>query len=61
MFSEKKRANMKYGAIIGGVVGVAVFAMGYTVNPTLVYLIFIPIAAALGWAMVYVKDEDVEE
>lgn len=59
--SERKKANMKYGAIIGAVVGVAIFAMTYTINNTLVYLMFIPIAAAMGWAIQYVRDEDVDE
>jgi len=58
MVSEKKKANMKYGAIVGAVAGVAVFAMAFSVNSTLVYLIFIPFAAAIGWASQYVKDED---
>jgi len=60
MFSEKKKANMRYGAIIGTAVGVAIFAMTYTVNPTLFYIVFIPIAAAMGWAIQYVRDEDIE-
>jgi hypothetical protein len=61
MVSARKKTNMKYGAIIGAVVGVAVFAATYTVNNSLVYLMFIPIAAAMGWATQYVKDEDVED
>ncbi|MDR0309556.1 MAG: hypothetical protein LBH88_02205 [Candidatus Methanoplasma sp.] len=61
MVSEKKKRNMKHGAIIGAVVGVAVFAATYTVNNSLVYLIFIPLAALMGWATQYVKDEDVED
>ncbi|MDL2241969.1 hypothetical protein LJB91_03585 [Bacteroidales bacterium OttesenSCG-928-L03] len=61
MVSAKKQANMKYGAIIGGVVGVALFAMLYTMNNSLAYLLFIPLAAAMGWATQYVKDEDPEE
>jgi len=61
MVSERKRKNMKYGAIIGAVVGVAIFVATYTVNNTLFYIIFIPIAAAMGWALQYVKDEDPDD
>ena len=61
MASERKKANMKYGAIIGAAVGVAIFAMTYTINNSWAYLMFIPIAAAMGWATQYVKDEDIEE
>ncbi|AIZ56392.1 hypothetical protein Mpt1_c05000 [Candidatus Methanoplasma termitum] len=60
MASERKQKNMRYGLIIGAVVGVAIFAATYTVNNNLVYLIFIPIAAAMGWATQYVKDDDFE-
>ena len=60
MVSEKKKANMKYGVIIGAVVGVALFVATYSVNNSWAYLIFIPIAAAMGWATQYVKDEDAE-
>ncbi|MCL2296481.1 MAG: hypothetical protein FWC29_05335 [Methanomassiliicoccaceae archaeon] len=60
MVSEKKKAHMKYGAIIGVVVGVALFVATYSINNSLAYLIFIPIAAAMGWATQYVKDEDTE-
>ena len=60
MVSEKKKANMKYGVIIGAVVGVALFVATYSVNNSWAYLIFIPIAAAMGWATQYVKDEDTE-
>ncbi|MDR2698591.1 MAG: hypothetical protein LBB30_02800 [Candidatus Methanoplasma sp.] len=58
MFSERKRRQMKYGAVIGAVVGVAIFAATYSMNNSLVYLFFIPIAAAMGWATQYVKEED---
>jgi len=60
-FSERKQKNMKYGAILGAVVGVALFAMLYTMNNNLMYVMFIPIAAAMGWATQYVKDEDVDD
>jgi hypothetical protein len=61
MVSERKKTNMKYGAIVGAVVGVAIFAMTYTMNNNLAYLLFIPLAAAMGWGIQYVKDEDTEE
>jgi len=61
MVSERKKTNMKYGAIIGAVVGVAVFAATFTANNNWAYLMFIPIAAAMGWATQYVKDEDIED
>ena len=59
-FSERKRKNMKYGAILGAVVGVALFGMLYTMNNNLMYVMFIPIAAAMGWASQYVKLEEDE-
>ena len=52
---------MIYGAIIGGVVGVAVFAATFSANENWIYLMFIPIAAAMGLATQYVKDEDRED
>ena len=52
---------MKYSAIIGAVVGVAVFAVTYMVNPNLIYIIFIPIAAAMGWAIQYTKYEEPDD
>jgi uncharacterized membrane protein YgaE (UPF0421/DUF939 family) len=58
MASEQKKRNMKHGAIIGAIVGVAVFAITYSMNESLVYLIFIPIAAAMGWAIPYTRVED---
>jgi len=61
MVSDRKKTNMKHGAIIGAVVGVAIFALTYTLNNNFLYLIFIPIAAAMGWAMQYVKYEDPED
>jgi len=61
LVSERKKANMKYGAIIGTVVGVAVFAAAFSLNPSWGYLLFIPIAAAIGWGTQYVKDEETED
>jgi hypothetical protein len=61
MVSERKQKNMRYGAVIGAVVGVAIFAATYAVNNTLVYLIFIPIAAGMGWAVQYVRDDDTDD
>ena len=52
---------MIYGAIIGGVVGVAVFAATFSANGNWIYLMFIPIAVAMGLATQYVKDEDRED
>ncbi|MDR3074436.1 MAG: hypothetical protein LBU30_00145 [Candidatus Methanoplasma sp.] len=60
MVSARKKANMKYGAAIGAAVGVALFAMIYTINNSWSYLLFIPLAAAMGWATQYVKDEESE-
>jgi hypothetical protein len=57
MVSEKKKTQMKYGAIIGAVVGVGIFALTFTLNPNWAYLAFIPIAAAMGWATQYVKED----
>jgi hypothetical protein len=60
-FSERKRKNMKYGAIIGAVTGIALFFMLYSMNNNLAYVMFIPFAAAMGWATQYVRDEDEDE
>jgi hypothetical protein len=60
-FSERKRKNMKYGAILGAVTGIALFLMLYAMNNNLAYVIFIPFAAAMGWATQYVKDEEDED
>jgi hypothetical protein len=61
MTSERKKKQMKYAAIIGAVVGVGIFIVTYSINPSLTYLIFIPIAAAMGWATQYVKLENPDE
>ncbi|MCL2032557.1 MAG: hypothetical protein FWH45_01395 [Methanomassiliicoccaceae archaeon] len=61
MVSERKKTNMKYGAIIGAAVGVAIFALTYTLNPSWAYLMFIPLAAAMGWGIQYVKDENIDD
>ncbi|MDR1404255.1 MAG: hypothetical protein LBJ20_01615 [Candidatus Methanoplasma sp.] len=61
MISARKKTSMKYGAVFGTVAGVAIFAMAYTVNNSLAYLLFIPFAAAIGWVTQYVKDEDKDD
>ncbi|MCL2317818.1 MAG: hypothetical protein FWC44_02005 [Methanomassiliicoccaceae archaeon] len=58
MVSEYKKKKMKYGAIIGAAVGTGIFIAAYMMNPSFVYILFIPIGAAMGWATQYVKDED---
>jgi 4-hydroxybenzoate polyprenyltransferase len=60
MASEIKKKRMKQGLIIGAAVGVALFVMAYTMNPSLIYLFFIPLAALMGWGMQYVKEENVD-
>jgi len=61
MTSKRKKTNMKYGAIIGAVVGVALFAMLYTMVENISYIIFIPLTAAMGWTSQYVKDDDFDD
>ena len=61
MTSEKKKKNMLYAAIIGAVVGTALFAAFYTMNNSLSYLVFIPLTAAMAWATQYIKMEEPEE
>jgi uncharacterized membrane protein YgaE (UPF0421/DUF939 family) len=61
MVSERKKKQMKYGAVIGAIVGVAIFGICYAMNPSIVYVFFIPIAALMGWATQYIKDENFEE
>jgi len=60
-FSEHKKASMKYGLIIGAAAGLFIFFAFYALNPSFVYLFFIPIAAAMGWASQYVRDEKDDE
>jgi len=60
MVSELKKTRMKQGAVIGAMVGVAIFVMTYMLNPSLIYLFFIPLAALMGVAMQYVKLEEDE-
>jgi len=41
-------------------VGTWIFIAAYMMNPSIVYILFIPIGAAMGWATQYVKDEDLD-
>jgi hypothetical protein len=59
--SKEKKTNMKYGAAIGAVAGLAIFVAFYTMNPTVAYLFFIPFGALMGYASQYVKDDEEEE
>ena len=59
--SDRKRTNMKYGLIIGAIVGVALFLFCYMTAHSLMYLFFIPIAALMGWGVQYTKDEQEED
>ncbi len=61
MVSMRKKTNMKYGFIIGAVVGVALFGVCYTINNSWSYLLFIPLAAAMGWATQYVRDDEFDD
>ena len=61
MLSPRKKKNMLYAAIIGAVVGTALFAMLYTINNSVGYLVFIPLTSAMACASQYVKFEDPEE
>lgn len=59
--SPEKKRSMKYGTILGAVAGLMIFVIFYTLNGNPTYLVFIPFAAAMGWASQYVKDEDQED
>jgi len=61
MDPERKRTNMKHGAIIGAAVGVAIFVMAFTMNPSWMHLIYIPIAAAMGWGIQYTRVDDPDD
>lgn len=41
--------KMKHGAIIGALVGAALFGVAYTSWGTLIHVIFIPLAAIIGY------------
>lgn len=56
--SERKRTNMRHGAILGAVVGVALFAMFYWMGGGVGSMLIIPFAAVMGFAMQYVKVEE---
>jgi membrane protease YdiL (CAAX protease family) len=58
MVSEQKKANIRFSTIVGAVLGVVIFGIAYTMNPNLTYLLFIPFAAAMGWGIAYVKDDN---
>jgi uncharacterized protein (DUF58 family) len=48
---------MKHGAILGAAVGVALFAAFYSMSGSVGSILIIPIAAVMGYAMQYVRDE----
>lgn len=56
--SAEKKKRMKYGAIIGAVVGLAIFGVAFVMANSPVYIFFIPFGAAMGWASQYVKLEE---
>jgi len=43
------QTRMKHSGIIGAIVGVALFGVGFASYHSLVYLIFIPIAGIMGY------------
>ena len=43
------QTRMRQGAIIGAIVGVALFGVGSMAYHSLVYAVFIPITAAMGY------------
>ncbi|MDR3282790.1 MAG: hypothetical protein LBS92_04175 [Candidatus Methanoplasma sp.] len=49
---------MRHGAILGAVVGVALFAMFYWMGGGVGSMLIIPFAAVMGFAMQYVKVEE---
>ncbi|MDR2845687.1 MAG: hypothetical protein LBV63_00230 [Candidatus Methanoplasma sp.] len=55
--SDIKKRNMRHGAILGTAVGVALFAMFYSVSGGIGSVLIIPFAAVMGYAMQYVRDE----
>lgn len=57
MTSDIKKRNMKHGAILGAVVGAALFGMFYTMSGNWSTAVIIPFAAIMGYAMQYVRDE----
>jgi len=59
--SPQKRVRVRQGAILGLVVGVFIFIFFFLVAGKLFYLMFIPIACAMGAAVQYVKDENEED
>lgn len=59
--SPQKKTQMKYAAIIGAGVGVALFAVCYTMAHNWSYLFFIPIASAMAWATQYVKMDEEDD
>jgi hypothetical protein len=61
--SPLKTMRVKQGAILGFVVGIFLFIFFYLVNPAsgIMYMMFIPLAAGMGAAVQFVRDEDTED
>lgn len=59
--SSYKKNRVKQAGILGLVVGVFLFIFFYLTNPDLIYLVFIPLAGAMGAAVEFVRDEPKED
>jgi len=55
--SPSKKIHVKQAAILGLIVGVFLFIFFYLANPSLMYLVFVPLASAMGAAAEYVRKE----
>lgn len=59
--SPQKRVRVRQGAILGLVVGIFIFIFFFLVAGKVFYLIFIPLACAMGAAVQYVKDDATDD
>ncbi len=59
--SPEKRTRVRQGAIMGLIVGVFIFIFFFAVAQQWYYLMFIPIACAMGASVQFVKDDSAEE
>ncbi|MDR2865973.1 MAG: hypothetical protein LBV13_00995 [Methanomassiliicoccaceae archaeon] len=59
LLSEQKKRRVMWGAALGAASGAALAAVLYFLStPSLFYLIFVPIAAVMGAAQIYMGKEE---
>ncbi|MDD2626232.1 MAG: hypothetical protein WCQ63_01575 [Methanomethylophilus sp.] len=59
--SPYRKRKIQYAAVLGGIVGLALFAFCWAAVHSFVYLLFIFFGAAIAAATVWVRDSNQEE